>query len=112
MCWQYKAPCASSYQHILCCSLSKSKLSRLLYVVVVQVTHLFRDVLHGWGQILLSVNVSPCAKDYDETSHVLKVKPQPFACMCVCLCVSVPQAYDIREVVLANHSQTTAANPQ
>lgn len=38
-----------------------------------QVTHLFRDVLHGWGQILLSVNVSPCAKDYDETAHVLKV---------------------------------------
>lgn len=38
-----------------------------------QVTHLFRDVLHGWGQIMLSVNVSPCAKDYDETSHVLKV---------------------------------------
>ncbi|KAA6416833.1 MAG: kinesin motor domain containing [Trebouxia sp. A1-2] len=37
-----------------------------------KVTHLFRDVLHGWGQILLSVNVSPCAKDYDETSHVLK----------------------------------------
>ena len=42
-----------------------------------QVTHLFRDVLHGWGQILLSVNVSPCAKDYDETSHVLKVMLHP-----------------------------------
>ena len=42
-------------------------------VAVSQVTHLFRDVLHGWGQIMLSVNVSPCAKDYDETSHVLKV---------------------------------------
>ena len=40
-----------------------------------QVTHLFRDALHGWGQILLSVNVSPCAKEYDETSHVLKVRP-------------------------------------
>ena len=39
-----------------------------------QVTHLFRDELHGWGQIVLSVNVSPCAKDYDETSHVLKVR--------------------------------------
>lgn len=38
-----------------------------------QVTHLFRDALHGWGQVILSVNVSPCAKDYDETSHVLKV---------------------------------------
>lgn len=40
----------------------------------VQVTHLFRDVLHGWGRVLLSVNVSPCARDYDETSHVLKVQ--------------------------------------
>ena len=39
-----------------------------------QVTHLFRDVLHGWGRVLLSVNVSPCACDYDETSHVLKVR--------------------------------------
>ncbi|KAK9805478.1 hypothetical protein WJX72_000545 [[Myrmecia] bisecta] len=37
-----------------------------------KVTYLFRDVLHGWGQILLSVNVSPNAKDYDETTHVLK----------------------------------------
>ena len=42
-------------------------------VIMPQVTHLFRDVLHGWGRVLLSVNVSPCACDYDETSHVLKV---------------------------------------
>lgn len=40
-----------------------------------KVCYLFRDVLHGWGRILLSVNVSPCACDYDETSHVLKVGP-------------------------------------
>lgn len=37
-----------------------------------QVTHLFRDVLHGWGQILLCVNVSPAACDYDETARVLR----------------------------------------
>ena len=37
-----------------------------------QVTHLFRDVLHGWGQILLCVNVSPAARDYDETARVLR----------------------------------------
>jgi hypothetical protein len=43
---------------------------------MLQVTHLFRDVLHGWGRVLLSVNVSPCACDYDETSHVLKVRNQ------------------------------------
>ena len=39
-----------------------------------QVTHIFRDVLHGWGQILLSVNISPDAADYDETAHVLRVR--------------------------------------
>ena len=38
-----------------------------------RVTHLFRDALHGWGQVVLSVNVSPAARDYDETAHVLKV---------------------------------------
>jgi len=37
-----------------------------------QVTHLFRDVLHGWGQLLLCVNVSPAARDYDETARVLR----------------------------------------
>ena len=37
--------------------------------------HIFlhRDALHGWGQVVLSVNVSPVSKDYDETAHVLKV---------------------------------------
>ena len=35
-----------------------------------------RDALHGWGQVVLSVNVSPVAKDYDETAHVLKVRAQ------------------------------------
>jgi hypothetical protein len=37
-----------------------------------KVTHLFRDALHGWGQVVLSVNVSPVSRDYDETAHVLK----------------------------------------
>ena len=46
-----------------------------------KVTHLFRDALHGWGQILLSVNVSPAAADYDETCHVLKVCLVRFSCM-------------------------------
>lgn len=41
-----------------------------------KVTHLFRDALHGWGQVVLSVNVSPCAKDYDETTHVLRVSAE------------------------------------
>lgn len=41
-----------------------------------KVTHLFRDALHGWGRILLSVNVSPAAGDYDETIHVLKVQAE------------------------------------
>lgn len=47
--------------------------SAFLHLPSLQVTHLFRDALHGWGQVVLSVNVSPCAKDYDETTHVLKV---------------------------------------
>lgn len=44
-----------------------------------QVTHFAcrRDALHGWGQVILSVNVSPASKDYDETAHVLKV-----GCIC------------------------------
>ncbi|KAL4528188.1 hypothetical protein Ndes2526B_g07967 [Nannochloris sp. 'desiccata'] len=37
-----------------------------------KVTHLFRDALHGYGRVVLSVNVSPCVKDYDETAHVLR----------------------------------------
>jgi hypothetical protein len=40
--------------------------------VYMQVTHLFRDVLHGWGQILLAVCASPAARDYDETARVLR----------------------------------------
>jgi hypothetical protein len=38
-----------------------------------KVTHIFRDVLHGWGRLVLSVCVSPNAADYDETHRVLKV---------------------------------------
>ena len=38
----------------------------------VQVTHLFRDALRGWGRIVLSVSVSPAACDYDETARVLR----------------------------------------
>eukprot|EP00873_Tetraselmis_striata_P027299 jgi/Tetstr1/447563/TSEL_034942.t1 len=37
-----------------------------------KVTHIFRDVLHGWGRLVLSVCVSPAAADYDETHRVLK----------------------------------------
>jgi hypothetical protein len=41
-----------------------------------QVTHLFRDVLHGWGRVLLVTNVSASAADYDETLAVLKYAVQ------------------------------------
>ena len=37
-----------------------------------QITHLFRDVLHGWGQLLLIANVSTSAADYEESSAVLR----------------------------------------
>ena len=39
-------------------------------------THLFRDVLHGWGGVLLAVCASPAARDYDETARVLR-----YACL-------------------------------
>ncbi len=39
-----------------------------------KVTHIFRDVLHGWGRLVLSVSVSPGASDYDESHNVLKVR--------------------------------------
>ena len=37
-----------------------------------KITHLFKSALHGWGRIMLIVNVSAAAADYDETIHVLK----------------------------------------
>ena len=37
-----------------------------------KITHLFKSALHGWGRIMLCVNVSAAAADYDETIHVLK----------------------------------------
>ena len=37
-----------------------------------KITHIFRDVLHGRGQLMLMVNVSTAAGDYDETTHVLR----------------------------------------
>jgi len=37
-----------------------------------KVTHIFRDVLHGWGRLVLSVCVSPSSADFDETHNVLK----------------------------------------
>lgn len=56
-----------------------------------KVTHLFRDALHGWGQVLLSVNVSPVARDYDETAHVLKVGWGGATSACACWpCLAAP----------------------
>ena len=37
-----------------------------------KITHLFKSALHGWGRIMLCVNVSAAAADYDETIVVLK----------------------------------------
>lgn len=37
-----------------------------------KVTHLFRDAFHGYGHIILSVNVSASSFDFDETLRVLK----------------------------------------
>jgi len=37
-----------------------------------KVTHMFRDALHGYGNVVLSVNVSSAPADFDETLRVLK----------------------------------------
>ena len=37
-----------------------------------QLTHLLRDVLHGWGQLLMCVNVSPTATDFEATVDTLR----------------------------------------
>ena len=44
-----------------------------------QITHLFWDKLHGWGQLLLCVNISPAPEDYDDTARVLSVAQQAYA---------------------------------
>lgn len=36
-----------------------------------QLTHIFRDILHGYGQLVLCVNVSPDSRDREESAHVL-----------------------------------------
>lgn len=38
-----------------------------------QVTHLFKDVLHGNGRFVMVVNVSPAAEEFNETKRVLQV---------------------------------------
>ena len=37
-----------------------------------KITHIFRDVLHGKGRIMLAVHVSPDECDYSETQHMLE----------------------------------------
>jgi hypothetical protein len=38
-----------------------------------QITHLFKDVLHGNGRFAMVVNVSPAAEEFNETKRVLQV---------------------------------------
>jgi hypothetical protein len=40
-----------------------------------QITHLFKDVLHGNGRFVMVVNVSPAAEEFNETKRVLQVGP-------------------------------------
>lgn len=37
-----------------------------------QITYIFRDVLHGWGSLTLCVNISPAATCYGATTSVLQ----------------------------------------
>jgi hypothetical protein len=43
---------------------------------LVQITHLFKDVLHGHGRFVLVVNVSQEVAEFNETKRVLQVIPQ------------------------------------
>jgi hypothetical protein len=42
-------------------------------VFLLQITHLFKDVLHGNGRFVMVVNVSPAAEEFNETKRVLQV---------------------------------------
>ena len=33
---------------------------------------MFRDEMHGWGRLLLAINISPAAADFDENARVLR----------------------------------------
>jgi hypothetical protein len=38
-----------------------------------QITHLFKQVLHGNGRFVMVVNVSPASEAFNETKRVLQV---------------------------------------
>jgi hypothetical protein len=38
-----------------------------------QITHIFKEVLHGQGRFVMVVNVSPAAEEFNETKRVLQV---------------------------------------
>ena len=61
-----------------------------------------RDALHGWGQVILSVNVSPVSKDYDETAHVLKARAASAVMQFCQIEVRVPRAWLICRLCLLN----------
>lgn len=41
-----------------------------------QITHLFKGVLHGNGRFVMVVNVSPASEEFNETKRVLQVSQQ------------------------------------
>lgn len=45
-----------------------------------QITHLFKDVLHGQGRFVMLVNVSQAVQEFNETKRVLQVGALP--CLC------------------------------
>jgi hypothetical protein len=49
----------------------------LLLLLLLQVTHLFKDVLHGHGRFVMVVNVNPAADEFNETKRVLQVGWHP-----------------------------------
>jgi hypothetical protein len=45
-------------------------------LLVLQITHLFKQVLHGNGRFVMVVNVSPAVEAFNETKRVLQVSQQ------------------------------------
>jgi hypothetical protein len=49
----------------------------VLVCCALQITHLFKQVLHGNGRFVMVVNVSPASEAFNETKRVLQVRSYP-----------------------------------
>lgn len=78
-----------------------------------KMTSTLRDVFQGMDSVVLSVNVSPQAEDYDESAHVLKyaaLADQIRLVVQPAVPAQIPQTR--RERAAAKNAAAAAANPQ